>query len=217
MLTGPGDRRYRALTDWERLPAGWSYADVAGVAVDAQDRVYVLNRGQSPLGPEHPIIVFEPDGTFLRAFGDGLFTFAHGITVGPDGAVYVADAGDHTVRKFDASGALILTLGEPHRPSGTGYVGDDYRTIRRGGPPFNRPTRLALGADGDLFVSDGYGNAGSTASRRTAASVRPGASRATVPASSTSSTRSGRTSTAASSSATARTRASRSSTRTAAS
>ena len=159
MLTGPGDRRYRPLTEWESLPPGWSYADVAGVAVDDRDRVYVLNRGQSPLGPEHPIVVFGPDGTFVRSFGDGLFTFAHGITVGPDGAVYVADAGDHTVRKFDAAGTLVLTLGEPHRPSDTGYDDGDYRTIRRGGPPFNRPTRLAIGADGDLFVADGYGNA----------------------------------------------------------
>ena len=159
MLAGPDGRSYRALPEWAHLPPGWSYADVAGVAVDGRDRVYALNRGQSPLGPEHPIVVFEPDGTFVRAFGDGLFTFAHGITVADDGTVYVADAGDHTVRAFDSAGALTMTLGEVHRPSATDYRDGDYRTIRRGAGPFNRPTRVAIGPDGDLFVSDGYGNA----------------------------------------------------------
>src|SRR5262249_5947253 len=33
------------------------------------------------------------------------------------------------------------------------------RTITRGGPPFNQPTNLTIGADGLLYISDGYGNA----------------------------------------------------------
>jgi hypothetical protein len=66
------------------------------VAVDAQDRVYVLNRGQSPMSPDHPVIVFERDGTFVRSFGDGLFTFAHGISLDAAGNVYCVDSGDHS-------------------------------------------------------------------------------------------------------------------------
>jgi DNA-binding beta-propeller fold protein YncE len=31
--------------------------------------------------------------------------------------------------------------------------------VARGGPPFNRPTNLAVAASGDLYVTDGYGNA----------------------------------------------------------
>lgn len=159
IVTGPGGRRYRALPDWAQLPDSWSWGDVAGVAVDVEDRVYVLNRGQYPMGPEHAVAVFAPDGTFLRSFGDGLFRFAHGIEVGPDGTVYTADAGNHVVRQFDRAGRLVLTIGTVDRPSDTGYVGDDYRTIRPGGAPFNRPTRCAIAPNGDLFVSDGYGNA----------------------------------------------------------
>src|SRR5262249_51879427 len=37
--------------------------------------------------------------------------------------------------------------------------GIDYRTIRRVGPPFHRPTNVAMAADGSLYVTDGYGNA----------------------------------------------------------
>jgi len=35
----------------------------------------------------------------------------------------------------------------------------DYRTIQRGGEPFNRPTNLAVAPDGTLYITDGYGNA----------------------------------------------------------
>ena len=53
---GAGEHRYRPDPDWGALPAGWSYVEVAGVAADSQDNVYVFNRG------EHPVIVFDRDG-----------------------------------------------------------------------------------------------------------------------------------------------------------
>src|SRR4051794_22369864 len=113
VIVGNAKVRYEVLEDWEQLPDGWSYGDVAGVAVDAQSRVYVLNRGQYPKSPDHPIIVFERDGTFVRAFGDGLFTIPHGIALDAQGFVYCVDQGDHTVRKFTPEGNLVLTLGTP--------------------------------------------------------------------------------------------------------
>jgi DNA-binding beta-propeller fold protein YncE len=43
-------------------------------------------------------------------------------------------------------------------PSDTGYDGADTATIKRPAGPFNRPTNLAVGPKGDLYVTDGYGN-----------------------------------------------------------
>jgi DNA-binding beta-propeller fold protein YncE len=150
---GGGEFRYRALACWGRLPDGWSFGEVAGVATDGRDRVYVFNRGA------HPVIVFDRDGTFVTSWGEGLVVRAHGITIGPDDAVYLTDDLHHTVRKFTPDGRLLLTLGTPGTPSATGIDGIDYRTIRRPGPPFHRPTNVALAADGSLYVTDGYGNA----------------------------------------------------------
>src|SRR5437762_303631 len=102
---GAEDLRYEALPRWESLPAGWSFVEVAGVATDSQDRVYVFNRG------EHPVIILDRDGQFLSSWGEGQFQRAHGIFIGPDDAVYCTDDLDHTVRKFTLEGKLLLTLG----------------------------------------------------------------------------------------------------------
>jgi sugar lactone lactonase YvrE len=143
------------VPDWEQLPAGWSHGDVAGVATDSHDRVYVFNRS------EHPLIVYDRDGRFLRSWGEGVFTRPHGITIHDD-TVYCADDTDHTVRAFTLDGDLLWQLGTLNTPSDTGYSPEgrtNLRSIRRGAGPFNRPTRLSVAPSGDLYVSDGYGNA----------------------------------------------------------
>ena len=155
MTRGEPSIEYRLVEGWERLPPGWSHGDVAGVATDAQDRVYVANRGA------HPVIVYDREGRFLGSWGEGLFTRPHGITI-TDGVVYCVDDGDHTVRAFTLDGRLRWTLGTVHRPSDTGYQVDasaNLRTIRRAAGPFHRPTRLAVAPGGELYVADGYGNA----------------------------------------------------------
>ena len=144
---------YEVVEGWEQLPAGYQHRDVAGVAVDAEDRVFLICRG------DHPIIVYDRDGRFLGSWGEGEFTYrTHGITVGPDNMLYCTDDGNHTVRKFTPDGKLLMTLGTMNTPSDTGYDGKNSINIPRPGGPFNRPTNLAVGPNGDLYVSDGYGN-----------------------------------------------------------
>ncbi|MBM3822736.1 MAG: hypothetical protein FJ404_07620 [Verrucomicrobia bacterium] len=152
-VVGQGAFRFRVETGWPRLTEGLSWREVPGVACDAQDRVHLFCRGETP------VMVFEPDGTLAKAWGSGTFARAHGLTIGPDGSRYYVDDLDHTVKKFDAGGDWVLTLGVSGKPSETGATSVDYRTIRQAGPPFHYPTNLAVGPDGDLFVADGYGNA----------------------------------------------------------
>lgn len=153
MIFGGGDYTFEVVENWPRLPPGWSLDEVAGVAVGSEDRVYVFNRGS------HPMMIFESDGNFLRSWGEGLFTCPHSVHIGPDGAIFCVDRDDHTVRKLTPEGELLLTLGVKDRPSETGAQGLDFRTVRRSAGPFNYPTDIAFGPSGELFVSDGYGNA----------------------------------------------------------
>jgi DNA-binding beta-propeller fold protein YncE len=141
-VLGSGEHRYRVEEGWGRLPDGWAFKDVAAVAVDADDNVYVFNRGP------HPMVVFDRDGRFLRSWGEGTFTKPHGLHIGPDGAFYCTDDGDHTVRKCDAHGKVLLTIGIPGKPA-------PYFS----GEPFHRCTHTALSPRGDIYISDGYGNA----------------------------------------------------------
>jgi DNA-binding beta-propeller fold protein YncE len=149
----PDHARYKPVVGWAKMPAGLSWPDVAGVATDSRDRVYVFNRG------EQPMAVFERNGNFLKTWGKGVFVRPHGLFIGPDDSLYCTDDGDHTVRKFTPDGKLLLTLGTSGKPSDTGATSMDYRSIRRAGPPFHYPTNLALGPKGEMYVSDGYGNA----------------------------------------------------------
>lgn len=154
-VVGSGDLTFELVPNWEQLPAGWTHGDVAGVATDSQNRAYVFNRS------EHPVIVYHKDGRFLTSWGEGVFTRPHGITIRND-VVYCADDTDHTVRAFTLEGSLLWTLGTLNQPSDTGYSPEgraNLASIKRGAGPFNRPTRLAVAPDGELYVSDGYGNA----------------------------------------------------------
>ena len=68
--------------------------------------------------------------------------------MGPDDTIYLTDDGDHTVRKCTLDGKVQMTLGIPGEPK-------PYMS----GEPFHRCTHTALSPRGDLYVSDGYGNA----------------------------------------------------------
>jgi DNA-binding beta-propeller fold protein YncE len=152
-LVGSGEFTYQADCDWAQWPADWQVSEVTAVATDSKDRVFVFNRG------DHPVAVFDPAGQPLFSWGAGLFVRPHGIWIGPDNAVYLTDDLDHTVHKFTPEGERLWTLGTSGKPSNTGATSTDFRTIRQAGPPFHYPTNLAPAPSGELYISDGYGNA----------------------------------------------------------
>ena len=91
------------------------------------------------------VSVFGPNGAFKQAFGrmdvdpakpqPGEFKEPSGVAVGPDGTVYVADAWNGRVQKFDAKGKV---LGE--------YGGVRYS--------FYSPRNVAVDRAGNLYVAD---------------------------------------------------------------
>ena len=137
-----GEYVYEHVPGWGKLPDGWEWNHVVGVGVDSQDRIFAYNRS------EHPMIVLDQSGNMLESWGEGIFGTAHHLFIGPDDSVYTTDVGDHTVRKWTGDGELLLTLGTPNEPA-----------EKLSGDPFNMPTDVALGHDGSIYVTDGYGNA----------------------------------------------------------
>jgi hypothetical protein len=141
-VVADGAFRYEVIEHWAKLPAELRLKDVAAVAIDARDNVYLFTRG------EHPIIVLDRDGNVLRTWGYGMFTRPHGLSIGADECIYCTDDGDHSVRKCTLDGKLLMTLGVPGRPAPF-----------MSGQAFHRCTHTALSPEGEVYVSDGYGNA----------------------------------------------------------
>ncbi len=136
-ILGTGEHRYRVVENFAKLPDGWQLTDVASVAVDSKDRVYVFNRGA------HPMVVLDREGNFLRSWGEGLFCRAHGLHIDANDNLYCTDDGDHTVRKCTTDGKVLLTIGIPAKPAPF-----------MSGEPFHRCTHTALSPKGEI-----YGNA----------------------------------------------------------
>ena len=130
---------YEVDPSWPRRPEGLAWGHMPGVGTDNRDRVYLFTRA------EVPVQVYDADGTFIRAWGRGIAGRPHHLEVDHEGNVWLADDGRHVVRKYTPEGELLLTLGTLDEP------GCDATHL-------NGPTDMAITAEGEVFVSDGYGN-----------------------------------------------------------
>lgn len=153
------------------LPNKWILGQVAGVAVDAHDHVWIIHRPgrltpqeagavQDPpysecCVPAPSVIEFDPEGNVVQAWGgpgfDGPWPEGeHGIYIDPGDNVWIGSSGanDQVVMKFSRDGHLLLQIGEFGRTGGS----NDTRLL-------GRPTDIAVDPAADeAYVTDGYGN-----------------------------------------------------------
>jgi hypothetical protein len=168
--------------DFLSLPADLHLGEVAGVATTSKGNLLVYFQSGGPNatigvarvhingGPR--LIEFDRSGKFQREIGGSApnnrpyaFLFAQGVRVDPQDNIWVVDRASRMVVKFDQSGRVLLTLGR--RLEAVGELGSSGVFGRASGPPgsgvpgdnFNQPTDVAWDAAGNIFVSDGYGNA----------------------------------------------------------
>jgi DNA-binding beta-propeller fold protein YncE len=156
---GPG---YRQVESWNPLP---QHADpsweVNGITTNSEGRRLYVSRRSDP-----PVLEIDPEsGKILKQWGSGLMKWPHSIYLDRDGNIWLIDAGigsapdlhlnpvlesgvragkGHQVTKLTPDGKILLTLGTP------GVPGEDATH-------FNAPTGVVVGANGDIFVSDGHG------------------------------------------------------------
>src|SRR5262245_36052914 len=149
---GTGTYTYELVEDWAKLPAGWTLGQT-GIVTDARDRVYLFNRS------EHPLIVLDRDGTFYTSWGEGVLASAHGMFINQQENIYLPVINSHVVLKYSPARNLLMTLGTWKQPSDTGWSGNYRDPVKQAAGPFHRPSDVAIAPTGEIYISDGYGNA----------------------------------------------------------
>lgn len=73
--------------------------------------------------------------------------YPEGVTVSPDGTLYIADTGSHRVYRLRPNGIINTLAGDGH----AGYSGDGGRPLEAN---LNNPAGVAIGPDGTLYIAD---------------------------------------------------------------
>jgi DNA-binding beta-propeller fold protein YncE len=124
------------------LPSGLNMGPPASVAFDSKGHMFVLTRG------EQAFFEFDGNGQFVRAFGDRLFTRAHGLHIDRDDNLWATDVSAHVVMKLRPSGDVLLTLGT------RGEAGEWNEAT--GSHKLDQPNDVTIGTNGDIFVAEGH-------------------------------------------------------------
>ncbi len=163
---GSGEWTYTLDEAWGQLPAGMHYGHGCGIAVDSKDRIYVTSRSNSPC-----VAIFSPDGklleTWAKDFGDKVGYSTDQIAATAHGIYWSKEADDEflyftenvaggkdgeprigaRVYKTDLQGKVLYTIGNVETESATSQKFD-----------WINPTDVAVAANGDIYVVDGYGS-----------------------------------------------------------
>jgi streptogramin lyase len=133
---------YVAVSNPVTVPAGTTMGASASVTFFENGHLLVLTRGAQPF------FEFDENGKFVRAFGDGLFTRAHGVRLDREGNIWATDVGAHVVYKLTPQGQVLLTLGTK------GQAGEWNESA--GSRKLNQPNDVAIARNGDFFVVQGH-------------------------------------------------------------
>jgi DNA-binding beta-propeller fold protein YncE len=157
---------------WPKLPDGMMFGETSGVAVDAQDHVWVINRPTSLTDdqlssknhtaccePAPPVVEFDAAGNYIQGWGGPGPGFEwpldeHGIHVDYKGNVWISSAGgrhskdEHFLLKFTKSGKFLLQIGHRGKSEGS----NDTDNLNQAADMYvYQPTN-------ELVVADGYIN-----------------------------------------------------------
>ncbi|NLC56374.1 MAG: hypothetical protein GX774_06010 [Armatimonadetes bacterium] len=141
------------------------FSGPAGVAVVPEGQLYVADsqnhriRRVSPTGEVQTVAGSGPADAVEGGYQDGPALAARfwnpaGLALAPNGALYVADAGNHCIRVLHPEGRVSTLAGRPGPPDAAGIPAGGYQDGRGPQARFSFPTALALDGAGVLYVAD---------------------------------------------------------------
>ena len=149
------------------LPEGWVLGSVGSVCVDANDHVFAVTRGQllpkerGLATPAPPVIEFDAEGKVVNSWGnrDLMAQTQHGCFIDKEGNFWTAGNNDGIVQKYTHDGSKMLlqigTKGVMDSADGTATG----KGLNASHTNLFKPTQIAVDpGNGDIYISDGYGN-----------------------------------------------------------
>ena len=149
-----------------RLPNNWALGNVAGVAVDRHDNVWIIHRPRTVAADKTaapPVLEFDAAGKFLQAWGGDGTGFdwpdsEHNIFVDSKDNVWISGSSpggqskttrsDDMLLRFTTAGKFSLEVGGRSVSQGS----KDPKSV-------NKPGDLLVSAKtNEIYLSDGYGN-----------------------------------------------------------
>jgi 6-bladed beta-propeller len=158
---------FDSVPNFLKLPPGFNFGEVPGVAVNSKGHIFVFTRSNSALGPAYApaaaqLLEFAASGEFLGEVGKGLYawSFAHTVRIDKDDNIWAIDKGSDMVVKFDPAGRVVWVFGRRKESAD-----EDTKAWEHVEPPrpaidglFRQPTDVAWDSEGNIYISDGYIN-----------------------------------------------------------
>jgi peptidylglycine monooxygenase len=139
IIVGTGKYRYELIWPFGKESEKNKIGAVSHITVDSKDNIYYCQR----INP--PIAIFNNEGIPVNRWGEKFLVDIHGVYITENDSIFIIARGAHELLKFNTKGKLLLRIGEREKPSWQ--------------KPFNHPTDVAISRNGEIYVSDGYGNA----------------------------------------------------------
>ena len=152
-VLGFDDTKYECLHNWGELPKTLRWETTHGVTIDAAGLIYIVHQGHGGTVMD-TVVVFDPEGKYVRSFGKEYYPGGHGIDLRKEGQeefLYLTDIHNRQVVKTTLRGAVVWKMGFPKEAMLGGKP--VYQKIDQ-----YRPTNVAFAPDGGFYVADGYGS-----------------------------------------------------------
>ena len=142
---------YTEIKGYFKLPDGRHMGSTSTISSDSKGNIWIVERcgaNNCDGSPLDPVMEFDHDGNFIKAFGAGELLFPHGFFIDRNDHLWIADnhnngkIGDDVI-EFDQNGKVLMTLGTP------GMAGNDATH-------FHEPNAVAVAPNGDIYVADGH-------------------------------------------------------------
>jgi hypothetical protein len=159
---GTGEHTYECDHNWGQLPPDYAWQTTHNVAVDSQGHVYVTHQGLKAAKKNmDTVMVFDPQGKFVRSFGQDWHGGGHGVEIRKEGSeefIYLSNTWtEHNkLVKTNLKGEVVWVKGRPECKEYDYRI--DPKDKRRVVWPAYNPTNISWLPDGGFTVGDGYGS-----------------------------------------------------------